>query len=302
MQRADHTLVWVDRQGREQPIKAPPRAYTYPRISPDGTKVAVYIFDQENDIWIWDLTRETLTRLTFDSRLDRMPLWTPDGRRIVFSSQRGGGDNLFWQAADGTGPVERLTESPNAQFPTSFSPDGTRLVFRDQTPDGASDIGVLALEGEPRATPLMQTAYAEWNPELSPDGRWIAYQSNESGREEIYVRPFPKVEAGRWQVSTRGGTRPVWARNGRELFYLVGQGRVMAVPIQPGPAFVFGNPQVMFDGPYLAPQPGRTYDVSPDGKQFLMIKEGGIDQRSTPREIVVVLNWSEELKRLVPTR
>ncbi|MBI3049747.1 MAG: serine/threonine-protein kinase [Acidobacteria bacterium] len=300
MQRTAHTLVWVDRQEREELIKAPPRAYRYPRLSPDGTKVAVSIRDQENDIWIWDLTRETLTRLTFDPGWDRMPVWTPDGRRVAFSSQRAGGDNLFWQAADGTGPVERLTESPNAQFPTSFLPDGTRLVFREGMANGASDIGVLTLEGERRTTPLMQTASAEWNPDISPNGRWIGYQSNDSGRDEIYVRPFPNVDAGRWQVSTGGGTRPLWARNGRELFYLVGQGRVMAVPIQPGPTFVFGNPQVIVDGPYLAPEPGRTYDVSPDGKRFLMIKESGVDQGSAPREIVVVLNWTEELKRLVP--
>lgn len=262
----------------------------------------VYILDQENDVWIWNLTRETLTRLTFDPGLDRMPVWTPDGRRVAFSSQRAGTDNLFWQAADGTGPVERLTESANAQFPTSFSPDGTRLLFREAPADGASDIGILTLEGERRATPLMQTTFAEWNAEVSPDGRWIAYQSNESGRDEIYVRPFPQVDGGRWQVSTGGGTRPLWARNGRELFYLVGQGRMMAVALQRGPTFVVGNPQVIFDGPYVAPQPGRTYDVSADGQRFLMIKESGADQTSAPSEIVIVQHWFEELKRLVPTK
>jgi eukaryotic-like serine/threonine-protein kinase len=300
-QRVGQTLVWVDRQGREQAIKAPSRAYTYPRLSPDGTKAAISVLDQENDVWVWDFKRETLTRLTFDPGLDRMPVWTPDGRRIVFSSQRAGADDIFWQAADGTGPVERLTDSTNTQeFPTSFAPDGTRLVFRRGTPNGASDIGMLSLGSERRVTVLMETPFAEWNAEVSPNGRWVAYQSSESGRDEIYVRPFPNVESGRWQVSTGGGTRPLWARNGRELFYLVGQGRLMSVSLQPDETFLFGNPQVVFDGPYLAPQPGRTYDVSPDGQRFLMIKESGGDNKAVRNEIVVVLNWFQDLKRLVP--
>jgi serine/threonine-protein kinase len=297
-------LMWVDRQGREEATNAPSRAYTYPRISPDATKVALDIRDQENDIWIWDVARETLTRLTFDPGGDEFPLWTPDGRRIAFSSpQAGAAPNLFWRAADGTGSLERLTESPNQQVPTSFSPDGTRLLFREITSGTGADIGILPLDGERRATPLVQTSFSERNADVSPDGRWIAYESNESGQFEIYIRPFPQVDAGRWQVSAGGGTRPLWARNGRELFYLVEPGRLMAVPIQPGSTFAAGNPQVVFEGQYGPPlqRNGRTYDVSPDGQRFLMIKEGAAGETSVP-QLVVVLNWFEELKRLVPTK
>ena len=208
------TLVWVDRQGQEEPIPAPARPYVYPRLSPDGTKIAVDIRDQENDIWVWDVARTLLTRLTLGAGLDRRPVWTPNGQRIVFSSQQEGGTHLFWQAADGTGVVELLAESANSQFPTSFSPDGARLVFADS----ASDIAVLTLADERQMAPLIQTTFIERNGEISPDGRWLAYQSNESGQEEIYVRPFPDVDAGRWPVSTGGGSRPLWARSGEELF------------------------------------------------------------------------------------
>jgi eukaryotic-like serine/threonine-protein kinase len=149
----------------------------------------------------------------------------------------------------------------------------------------------------------VRTTFNELNGEISPDGRWLAYQSNESGQNEIYVRPFPDADRGRWQVSVGGGTRPLWAHSGRELFYTVEPGRMMAVSIQAGPTFAAGNPQVVFEGAYLAPQAGRTYDVSPDGQRFLMIKEAAsTDATSVPHEIVVVLNWTEELKRLVPTR
>jgi serine/threonine-protein kinase len=158
------------------------------------------------------------------------------------------------------------------------------------------------MEGQRLAAPLIQTPFNEQNAEVSPDGRWVAYQSDESGQYEVYVRPFPDVDQGRWQVSTGGGTRPAWARSGRELFYLVGSGRIMAVAIQPGQAFAAGSPQVLFEGAYVAANTGRTFDVSPDGKRFLMIKDRGTSQTSAASEIVFIQNWTEELKRLVPTR
>jgi serine/threonine-protein kinase len=302
---ARRSLVWVDRDGREQAINAPPRAYTSPRFSPDGTKVALNLRDEDLDIWIWDIARETLTRLTVDPEQDRFPVWSPDGRRIAFSSVRDGSlGNPFWQPADGTGTAERLAESDGRQvFPTAFSPDATRLVVfgnHVDTPNN-DDVGIVHL-GNKQAVQLLQTKFGERNPDLSPDGRWLAYDSNESGREEIYVRPFPDVEKGRWQVSTGGGIQPKWARNGRELFFRHGTA-LMAVPVKTDPGFAAGNPAVVFEGSYATPQGGRGYDVSPDGRRFLMIKEGASSGDATPQaQIILIQNWFEELKRLVPTR
>lgn len=298
----ERALVWVDRQGREEPVGAPPRAYAYPRISPDGTRAALDIRDQENDIWVWDFMRRTLTRLTFDPGLNRGAAWTPDGRRLAFSAQRDGAETIYWQAADGTGSAERLTEGSMVQVPKAFLPDGKRLLFMQ--PDAPPyDIGIVTLDGQRKVELLLKASFNESDPEISPDGRWLAYESNESRQLEIYVRPFPDINGGRWQISVGGGSRPVWARNGRELFYYVVPGKVMAVPIQSGSSFTAGNPQVLFEGPYLSPQDGRTYDVSPDGRRFLMIKDArpAASPESPPPQLVVVLNWIEELKRLVPT-
>jgi eukaryotic-like serine/threonine-protein kinase len=246
-----------------------------------------------------------LTRLTFDAGGDQWPVWTSDSSRIVFASDRAGAFNLYSQAADGTGQPERLTESPNFQLPTGMSPDGKRLIFRETDPKTSNDLKMLTLDGERRATDLVHTQYAEGNGEVSPDGRWLAYQSNESGADEIYVRPFLNVDGGRWQVSIGGGSKPLWARSGRELFYTAGTGvtRVMSVAIEPGTSFSARTPVLVFEGPYWAGNAGRTYDVSPDGQRFLMIKDAGTGTTtSAPSQFIVVSNWFEELKRLVPTK
>jgi serine/threonine-protein kinase len=317
---ASRTLVWVDRQGRETPIPAPPRAYTYPRLSPDGTRVAVHAADQEIDLWVWDLGRTTLTRATFDPGVDFYPVWTPDGRRVIFSSDRAGVRNLFWQAADGTGAVERLSESPNAQNASAVSPDGRLLIFTETAPKTGDDVMQMALDGtlpsagsgrgepvEPRrVTPLVQSPFAERNGVVSPDGRWLAYEANVSGRVEISVRPFPDVNSGRWQVSTAGGTRPLWARSGQELFYVAPTGALMRVGVERGPSWTATTPTLLVkDGYFTSPGglPGRTYDIAPDGQRFLMIKEGGgSDQTAAAPSLIVVQHWTEELKRLVPTK
>ena len=200
----DRTLVWVDRDGREEALAAEPRAYRYPRISPDGGRLALDVRDQENDIWIWDFARETLTRLTFAPAEDFYPVWTPDGRKVAFASNRDGGFNLYWKAADGTGTVERLTESENLQFPSAFTPDGKQLVFSEFGRQD-SNLGRLSLEGS--SEPLLATEFNERNGEISPDGRWLAYESDASGQYEVYVRPFPNVEDGQWLISRRPWTR-----------------------------------------------------------------------------------------------
>ena len=303
---AQSRLVWVDRQGQETPLLAAPRSYVYPRLSPNGGRLAFFISDEELDIWLLDLSRSTLTRVTSEAGLENYPVWAPDGRQLFFSSDRAGGRNIFAQAADGTGVTTRLTESAHAQFPTSVSPDGTRLVFTEiATATAAGDVLQLRLDGSHTVTPLVQTPFSERNGELSPDGRWLAYDANDSGRFEIYVRPFPDVAKGLWQVSRDGGTRPLWARNGREMFYLTATGTLMRVGVARGPTWAATAPTKLFEGRYGVPafHSGRTYDVSADGKRFLMIKGTAVDDpKGTPASMVVVLNWQEELKRLVPRR
>ena len=293
------TLVWVDREGQEESVATPPRGYVYPRISPDGTQVALDVRDQEFDIWTWDVRRETLTRLTFDPGLDRFPVWTPDGRRVVFSSVRAGAPNLFWKAADGTGAAERLTDSPNTHFPHSLSPDGTWLVFEQLSGTGR-DLVMMSLEGDRAAEVLLGTEFNELNGDISPDGNWLAYESNASGRNEVYVRPFPDVDGGQWLISTDGGRTPLWAPDGRELFYREPRA-MMVVPVQTETTFAAGNPELLFEGNYFGASSGRSFDIAPDGERFLMITQGGTtDDTSTQTRIVVVENWLDELAQRVP--
>ncbi|MFQ5930707.1 MAG: hypothetical protein ACE5MK_13525, partial [Acidobacteriota bacterium] len=232
---------------------------------------------------------------------DTDPLWTLDGLRVVFASRREGeAYNLFWKAADGTGQVKRLTTSPYTERPSSFSPDGKSLVFYEAKPETQNDLHVLSMEGEPTPQPLLQTQFNEFRPAISPDGRWVAYQSNESGRAEVYVRPFPNVEEGKWQISTGEGFSPVWAPSGEELFYRTLES-MMVVRIEPEPIFSAGRPKVLFTGRYFSTD-GRSYDISPDGQRFLMMKEAGQTEEASTRDaLVVVENWFEEVKRLVPT-
>jgi serine/threonine-protein kinase len=298
------TLVWVDRSGKEEPVAAPPRAYEHPRLSPDGTRVALFSGDQQNDIWTGDLGRATLTRLTLDPGQDNFPLWTPDGRRIIFSSDRGVGQpNLWWQAADGTGAAERLTTNSHAQFLTGITPDGTAVVYNETTPTMGRDLLMVGLDGIHGVTPLLQTKFDERNGIVSPDGRWLAYESNSSGPFEVYVRPFPNVGDGLWPVSTAGGRQPLWARSGRELFYVGADGALLRVPVEAsGTTWNAGTPMKLIEGRYYTGVgSGRAYDVSADGQRFLMIKAPGADAGAAPPALIVVQHWDEELKRLVPT-
>jgi Tol biopolymer transport system component len=271
------------------------------------------IEESESHIWLFDLARETLTRLTFQGNANLLGAWTPDGQRIAFQSNKEGLPNLFWQLADGSGGLERLTTSGYPQTPNSWSPDGQLLVFIENTPTTGYDIWVLRM-GEPspgsgqvpsassgqvrKAQPFLRTLFNESAPRFSPDGRWLAYVSDESGRYEIYVQPYPGP-GGKWQISTEGGTEPVWNPNGRELFYRSG-GKMMAVDIATQPGFAAGKPRVLFEGPYV-PTPATlpNYDVTLDGQRFLMVKPS--EQEAAPTQINVVLNWFEELKQKVPT-
>jgi serine/threonine-protein kinase len=301
------TLVWVDRSGKEEPLAAPPRFYLQPRVSPDGTRVAVSSLDQQEDIWIWDLGRAQLTRLTHDPGQDWHPVWTEDSRRIVFDSNRSGRSNLWWQSADGAGEPERLTTANTAQFPTGITPDGTAALFHQATPTMGPDLLQVALDGTHRVTPLVQTRFDERNGIVSPDGRWLAYQSNSSGAFEIYVQPFPNVDGGGpRQVSTAGGTQPLWSKKTKELFYVGADGTLMGVSVEAiGATWNNGTPTKLLEARYLTAggaSGGRTYDVSPDGKRFLMVKGPATDAVFAPPAVILVQHWDEELKRLVPTK
>jgi Tol biopolymer transport system component len=303
---AVRTLVWVDRKGEEEAIPAEPNNYSEPRISPDGTKVALSVDTGGNtDIWIWDMVRETMTRLTFDEAIDACPLWTPDGRRIVFFSERDP-RGIYWQAADGTGEVEMLGSVPDRIIlPSSWSGDGKTLAFFETA--GAIDnfdIGIMSMEGDHERTSLLSEKYIEAQPKISPDGKWMAYASDESGKAEIYVRPFPDVNKGRWQVSVNGGDTPLWSPDGREIFYRNGDS-VMAVPVETEQGFKPGKPEELFRGTYTAYSLvtyANAWDISPDGKRFLMMKGAGVfgSDAAGPRKINIVLNWDEELKQRVP--
>jgi serine/threonine-protein kinase len=287
------SLTWVDRQGREEGMTAPPRAYEVARLSPDGTRIALDIRDQENDIWIWSIDRGALTRLTSGPTLDMAPIWTPDSRRIVWSSTREvPNPTLYWQAADGTGAPERLEFEELSGFPGSVTPDGQDLLYFA----APNLIKRLRLTGDHRVELVMRGSSFMITPEVSPDGRWIAYQSDESGAPEIYVRPYPNIDSGRVQISSERGTRPMWNRNGRELFFLDAQGRLSVAPITVSGGTLWpGAVRRVLDTAYHAGFTTRGfnlrgYDVSPDGQRFLMIKN--TDEASGKGAVItMVLNW-----------
>ena len=299
VQANQRRLVWVYRNGAEQPVAAPARGYLFPRISPDGRRVAIGITEHDTQIWLYDLSRETLTRFTFEGSVGLNAVWTPDGNRIAFQSTKEGIPTIYWQKADGSGGLERLTGGQSATVPMSWSPDGQLLAFIDVNPSTQRDIWVLPM-GDRKAQPFLRTRFDESVPRFSPDGHWLAYVSNESGRYEIYVQPYPGP-GGKWLISTEGGTEPNWNPNGRELFYRNGD-KMMAVDIATRPSFAAGKARVLFAGPYeLSPATSPDYDVSPDGQRFLMLKPAEAGEAAAPTQINVVLNWFEELKRRVPT-
>ena len=301
---AQRSLVWVDREGREEPLAMPLGPYQNPRVSPDGLRVAVDVLDPENsDIWIHDLVRGTETRLTTDPANDFAPLWTPDGGRVVFTSDREGQPALFLKHADTPGDAEQLgTSSDRAGIaPTSWSDEGQTLLFWEVGATG-SDIGLISMEGDRATELLLDTEFFETTPAISPDGGWMAYDSNEAGQSEVYVQRFPTL-GGKQTISTDGGRQPLWSPDGRELFYRAPSGMMRVPVLETEPTFRAGTPEVLFETQYYFPGAARTYDLAPDGQRFLIVKEGAVTDdadTSAQTQIVLVENWFEELKRLVP--
>jgi len=291
----DVTYVWLDEKGREEPTGMPAGPYRYPRISPDGSRIVVPSDAGERDLWVWDMRQKALARLTAEKGLDSYPVWTPDGRQIVYAAEVAGGyQNLAIRSADGVGEREMLTKSERHQTPYTISPDGRLVVFRDEVPGEGTNLGVLDLQKR-EAKPLIATHFNERNAEISPDGRLIAYQSDEAGENEVFVRPFPNVDAGKKQISSGGGKRPVWARDGRRLFFeATSAATTVQVSERKGEGLDFEPARTAFDGSSFFDRAliGRTYDLGADGR-FLMAKRG--DQAAEPPDLTLVLNWARHL-------
>ena len=292
-------LVWVDRQGKAETIAdAPPRLYVHPRLSPDGTKIAVMIPEPKNDIWVYDPLRGALTRLTFEGS-NAYPIWTRDGTRVTYVSTREGHPpNLFWKSADGSGPEERLVTSENTQVAETWGPDGT-LVFVELRPPAQTgwDILTLSIDGSRQPKEFLATRFNDTTPQISPTGRYVAHGSNEGSAGEVFVHSFPDPST-KLQVSVGGGAQSAWRGDERELYYR-SAGAMMAVDITTEPKLSAGKPRMLFRDQYAQIQ-GKNYDVTLDGQRFLMVRT---NEQIAPRDITVVLNWMHDLEaRLAASR
>jgi serine/threonine-protein kinase len=298
-------VAWLDSSGKTQPLVATPGAYLYPRLSPDGRKLA--FTGDGQDVYVHDLERDTTTRLTFTGH-GSWPVWTPDGRHIVFEFDAND-YSLYWIRSDGAGDPQRILENPNFTRPWSISPDGRWLASIEIDPATGFDLWTLPLDitdpdhprpGKPE--PFLRTPADEVVPRFSPDGRWIAYRSNESGRNEIYVRPFPAGSGGKWQVSSVGGLYAFWANNGRELFYETADNRIMVVNYTVnGPSFVRGKPRLWSDKQLFFTGTSNL-DLAPDGKRFVVLSlpETPAGGEKGTVHVTILENFFDEVRRRIP--
>jgi len=294
-------LVLVDRKGEVDPLPVAPDIYTGVRFPPEGERLAIATGAGNDNVWIYELGRGTMSRLTTGDWDNDFAIWTPDGSRVAFTSNRRGTEDLFWMPADGSGPAELLLASAYNLYPLCWSSDGKLLVYTQSQPAGRDDIWVLPVDGEGTPRPLVATQFREAGAALSPDDRWLAYTSNETGQDEVYVQAF--LDPGRkWLISTAGGYAPVWGPNGDalELFYRNGD-KMMVVPIKAKPSFSAEAPKMLFEFKEAPAEVEafRGFDLAPDGRHFVMIQKG--EQSAPPTQLRVVLNWFEELKTKVPT-
>ena len=289
------TLVWVNRDGVEETLPIEPRPYTRASLSPEGSRIAVALSTPENrDVWIYDTVRGVLMRLTLDPATDTAPAWSPDGQYIAFRSERDGG-GIFITRSDGAGEAQRLTRSDGpgrpAHTPYSFTPDGKTLLFSEFRSYSDQGVSAVTLAATPVVTKILDGPYAEVRPALSPDGKWMAYQSDESGRFEVYVRPFPDVATTRVQVSTSGGSSPRWSSDGRELFFYDGAS-IMAAPVKAAATLAAGRPVRLFDASRFNERLGPVYDVSNDGRRFLFLRAAGPQAAARRTDLRVIENWT----------
>jgi hypothetical protein len=301
-------ISWMDSSGKTQPLRSVTATYLNPSFSPDGHRIAFEMVDQQYDVWVYEWERDTMSRLTFDAIQDIHPVWTPDGRRIAFGSQRADRAtfNMYWMKADGTEEPQRLLESKNVQFPGSWHPSGKFLAFTEISAKTNNDIMILPFEGNEatgfkpgKPTEFLATFFQEYDPAFSPDGRWIAYRSNETGSYEVYVRPFPGP-GGKWQVSTAGGYFPTWSRNGNELFYRTQDSRIMVVTYKSaGDIFQTDKPRLWSEGQFTDRANSRNFDLHPDGRRFAVLN-APLQAQTKFDKVTFVFNFFDELRRIAP--
>ncbi|HXB72440.1 MAG TPA: hypothetical protein VNY05_29655, partial [Candidatus Acidoferrales bacterium] len=300
-------LVWFDRQGKSLGVFGPPGDYrSGPTLSPDGTRVAVGQLDTgtagNRQVWVLDVARGVPTRFTFDSVEDQFPAWSPNGTRLVFASNRGPGFGIYQKDFSGSGKEELLLQSGLPVTPNDWSPDGRYLLYSAPGPTGRTELWVLPAAGgtphDGKPVPYLQGPYNEQQGQFSPDGRWIAYASDETGSYQVYVQSFPSG-AGKFRVSTAGGAQPRWRRDGKEIFYIGADGRLTAVDVKTEPRFEAGAPQALFDSKIVAGFLAATfhYDVAADGKRFLVDTVATGSAASAPKPITVIINWQAAAKR-----
>jgi len=295
----ERSLVLVGPNGATAAGTIGSRAYYDPRVSPNGQRIAVEVADASDDIWVGDLQRGTMTRLTFDADEDETPVWSPDGKWIAYSSSKPGQPRtVFRKAADGSGVEETVWTSAEHSHVEDWSRDGRTILVSVDAGGTHNDIWAVPLDGATKARPLIQTKFAESNARLSPDGRWIAYQSDESGRDEVYVQRFPSLDS-KAQVSTEGGREPVWSRDGRALFYRGVRG-VMEVPVSAGEMVQLGTPKALGEDVYTHKGgPHTGYDATEDGR-LVFARDG--QQQAATKYLAVIDNWFPELLRRVPVK
>jgi hypothetical protein len=302
-------IAWMDRNGKTATLRSTPATWTGLLFSPDGSKLAMDISEstgKERDVWVYEWARDTLSRLTFDPADDVNPVWTPDGRRIVYGSKRGDKTfyNLYWQPADGSGDAQLLLESRNSHLiPGSWHPSGRFLAFHQIAQTNNADLMILPMEGSDAAgwkpgtpTVFLKTPANEQVPTFSPDGRWIAYYSDETGRNEVYVRPFPGP-GGKWQVSTGGGTYPTWSRNGQELFYATLDQHIMVVRYRVEGNSIRADKPTLWTETAFSPGQYRRFTLDPNSDRFAVGKQPETESNG---RVVFIFNFFDELRRLAP--